>query len=245
METNYSENLFQSIDTLITQRLSEMKFDITLPAKIVGKTENKSKYWVNAEGVKFEAYDLTNSKDKYKIDDLIYVLIPQGDYTKNKIIMGYQIIEGAKKSGNIQNIPDLSTKISFEDFTLYKNSEGNVGEKSSETTTTLPDSAIIGIKYTLSTNLSATDSFIIRIELMQDDSTKGYLTKFAYSFVDKEFLGNFKNSFGNIIYIKNLGQMSETITINKIKLTLLGNFETNSSITFSLKELYWYTENQT
>ena len=237
METNYSENLFQSIDTLISQKLSELKFDITLPAKIVGKTENKSKYWVNAEGVRFEAYDLTKSEGGYQIDDLIYVLIPQGDYTKSKIIMGYQIIEDIKKHSNVQNIPDSSTKISFDIFTLSNNDSESDKDL---TAATISKDSIIGIKYTLNTNLSNTDSFIIRIELIQGDSTK-----FDYSFVDKEFLGNSKNSFGNIIYIKNLEKMSETITINKIKLTLLGNFEANSSITFTLKELYWYTENQT
>ena len=240
METNYSENLFQSIDTLITQRLSEMKFDITLPAKIVGKTENKSKYWVNAEGVKFEAYDLTNSKDKYKIDDLIYVLIPQGDYTKNKIIMGYQIIEGVKKSGNIQNIPE-NLEGPFSSIDLVLHNENNDGRTA---TSTLKDSTVriesqqtIGIKYNLSTNLSAEDSFTIKIELKNQGSTN-----FTYFFTDKDFIGNSKNSFGNILYIKNLEKISSEITIDTISLTLLGNFETDSSIEFKLKDLYWYTQ---
>ena len=57
MSTNYSEQIFQSIDTIISQRLNEVSFDKTEICKIVSIDEKTvGKYLVSNGSLKYEAY---------------------------------------------------------------------------------------------------------------------------------------------------------------------------------------------
>lgn len=89
MGNNISENLFQSIDGIISARINEVSFDRTILCTIVQlpkSNEISSKYWVSNDIIKFQATALDDTV--YKLNDQVYVNIPKGDYSLEKIIIG-------------------------------------------------------------------------------------------------------------------------------------------------------------
>ena len=63
MSTNYSEQIFQSIDTIISQRLNEVSFDKTEICEIVSQDkDNVNKYWVSNGSLKYEAYSIDENR---------------------------------------------------------------------------------------------------------------------------------------------------------------------------------------
>lgn len=88
MNTNYSEQIFQSIDTIISQRLNEVSFDKTEICEIVSQDkDNENKYWVSNGSLKYEAYSIDENR-KYLANQKVYVTIPQGNYDLRKLIIG-------------------------------------------------------------------------------------------------------------------------------------------------------------
>lgn len=88
-----SEQLFQAIDAIVMERIRALKYDKTVIATII---ENNlalyGTYKVTTDdNITFTAYADTS---KYSLKDKVYVRIPEGDYTKQKIITGYYIPEG-------------------------------------------------------------------------------------------------------------------------------------------------------
>lgn len=86
---NYSEQIFQSIDTIISQRLNEVKFDRTIACEIIaGVKDYPNKYWVSDGATKFQAC-VADSSRTYIAGQKVYVLIPNGDYNSaDKVIIG-------------------------------------------------------------------------------------------------------------------------------------------------------------
>lgn len=86
---NYSEQIFQSIDTIISQRLNEVKFDKTITCEIIaGVKDYPNKYWVSDGATKFQAC-VADSSRTYIAGQKVYVLIPNGDYNSaDKVIIG-------------------------------------------------------------------------------------------------------------------------------------------------------------
>ena len=88
MGTNYSEQIFQSIDTIISQRLNEVSFDKTEICEIISIDEKiMNKYLVSNGSLKYEAYSDDEDR-KYLVGSKVYVRIANGDYTLRKIITG-------------------------------------------------------------------------------------------------------------------------------------------------------------
>ena len=88
MSNNYSEQIFQSIDTIISQRLNEVSFDKTEICEIVSQDkDNVNKYWVSNGSLKYEAYSIDENR-KYLANQKVYVTIPQGNYDLRKLIIG-------------------------------------------------------------------------------------------------------------------------------------------------------------
>lgn len=85
---SYSENLFRSIDEILKQRLNEIQFDKTVLCTIVSQDEDdKTKYWVTDGSLRFEAFSDSNNEE-YANKSQVYVLVPEGNYEKRKIILG-------------------------------------------------------------------------------------------------------------------------------------------------------------
>lgn len=92
MINNYSEQLFQSIDNIVSQRLNEVTFDKTEICTITAIDENYvGKYTVSNEaGLTYDAY-ATDEDQRYSENQRIYVTVPNGDYTQRKIIIGHYL----------------------------------------------------------------------------------------------------------------------------------------------------------
>lgn len=84
------ETILKAIDAVVTQRNNELKLDKTVTAivkKNVGIRNNKPLYEVEYEGGRLIA-TAQNSTDSYIPNTSVYVLIPQGNFSNEKIIIG-------------------------------------------------------------------------------------------------------------------------------------------------------------
>lgn len=85
-KTDYAESLLAAIDTIATKRVSSVAFDQTLKCTITDNSSAGSgKYKVTDGSVTFDAYVNDSS---YRVDDQVYVLIPEGDFKQQKMIIG-------------------------------------------------------------------------------------------------------------------------------------------------------------
>ena len=79
------ENLFQAIDIITQERLTNLGYDKTIKATIIDDSKaDKGEYIVSDGSSDFEAC----SNVKYSKGTNVYVIIPQGDYNNTKIIVG-------------------------------------------------------------------------------------------------------------------------------------------------------------
>ena len=78
------ESILNAVNTIVEQRTNELKVDKTIVAvveKNMGTFNKKTLYKVMYEGGFFEAVVL-NSEEVYLPNTSVYVLIPQGDFSK-------------------------------------------------------------------------------------------------------------------------------------------------------------------
>lgn len=80
-----TEQLFEAMDAIITERLRALPYDRTIVATITDNAQAAHyKYRVTTdENIQFDAY---SSITTYTVGTRVYVRIPQGDYTKQKMI---------------------------------------------------------------------------------------------------------------------------------------------------------------
>ena len=83
---DYNEILCQAIDTIISQRISEIGFDKTIICTIIDDSKKGSgEYLVTDGSLTFWA---SCDSDKYRSNHQVYVTIPMGDYSQKKVIVG-------------------------------------------------------------------------------------------------------------------------------------------------------------
>lgn len=86
---DYAEIICQAVDEIVSKKIEGIKFDKTINCIIVDDKEaQQGRYKVSDGSAKFYAYSSTTD---YKIDDAVYVTIPNGDYDNQKIIIGKQV----------------------------------------------------------------------------------------------------------------------------------------------------------
>lgn len=81
----YVENMCQAIDVIVKKAISNLPFNITLTCYIEKEIEVGQKYLVKSLN---ETFKVLSNGTKYEIGDKVYVLVPNNDYTKTKIIIG-------------------------------------------------------------------------------------------------------------------------------------------------------------
>lgn len=84
------ETILKAMDAVVTQRNNELKLDKTITAivkKNVGVRNNRALYEVEYEGGRLTA-TAQNSTDSYIPNTSVYVLVPQGNFSNEKIIIG-------------------------------------------------------------------------------------------------------------------------------------------------------------
>ena len=97
------------------KQTADLAFDKTIECKIVSVEKKASGiYMVQSDEAKFEAY--VSNSNTYYVNDIVYVTIPGGDYTRQKFIVGRKTDENDASS--VYNL-----KFPFDDFIKLKQIE--------------------------------------------------------------------------------------------------------------------------
>ncbi len=85
MDSNLGEVICEAVDTIVSKRLEGLQYNITKFCTIIDTTNSRlGKYVVQEEALQYEAY---SADTNLKVDDYVVVLIPNGDYAEQKLIL--------------------------------------------------------------------------------------------------------------------------------------------------------------
>lgn len=91
---SYQDKLLEAMSIVSSQLISSISYDKTITCTIIDdKDKDKGKYKVTNGDATFDAY---SSDTKLKIDDVVYVTIPEGNYDNQKIIQGKKTSDNEK-----------------------------------------------------------------------------------------------------------------------------------------------------
>lgn len=125
---NISEQLLQAIDIITDQKVAELQFDKTIQAKIYSLVDvDTGEYKVKYNSNIFSAFS-NDIKQNYKIDEPVYVIIPEGNFSARKVITG-SISSQSLSYNQLAALQNSILEISPEFNSLYsynKNSEYGV-----------------------------------------------------------------------------------------------------------------------
>ena len=86
---NIENSICDAIDILVKQAINSANFDKTIQATIINCSEpSTGEYLVKYQDSKFYAY-ASNPDITYNSGALVHLLIPEGDFSKTKYIVGY------------------------------------------------------------------------------------------------------------------------------------------------------------
>lgn len=129
---DYAETLFDAVSVLIDKKIESVKFDETIKAVIVDDNRaDDGIYTVSTGSVKFTAY---STEVEYKNDDPVLVMIPQGNYDNQKIIIGKQADENESPliyKSPFQHIVNLSNNLiqGSKEASFWANDDGFFNEE--------------------------------------------------------------------------------------------------------------------
>lgn len=84
-----NNNMLEAMRIVSSSIANQKKYDVTIQATIVGADENDNTHFiVESDSMRFSAYSQNNDTTHYRIDNIVNVLIPSGDYNNKKIILG-------------------------------------------------------------------------------------------------------------------------------------------------------------
>lgn len=170
--TDYNETWLQAMDILISKRLSEISFDRTISATIEDASRaDEGIYLVSTGNAKFTAYSRDSS---YRVNDTVMVTIPEGDYDKQKMIIGKQVknqndtpISYRSPFQNFINISNNLIKGFSSNFGMYANGQDNAYKWSEGISDFLQSEAWANYQNNKSSLYSSNDS-----KLWQGDTIK-------------------------------------------------------------------------
>lgn len=89
-----NEQICKAVDIIVSKKLESINFDSTIIATIVDNSEAKQYKYICSNGSsQFVAYA---KETNYKINESVYVTIPNNDYNQQKIIIGKYVAKDAK-----------------------------------------------------------------------------------------------------------------------------------------------------
>lgn len=81
------ENLFQAIDIIVGDRLAELNYDKTIKVKVIDDSQSSSGIYTVSDGAtEFQA--ICSPDIVYVKDAIVYVVIPEGNWNNEKLIVG-------------------------------------------------------------------------------------------------------------------------------------------------------------
>ena len=104
MTIDYSKEIIDAVETIVDAKLNQIKFDITEICTIVSKSEeDENIYWVTNGQLTFQAR--SSDGRQYRNGAKVYVTIPQGDYSLEKIIVNADYSTETVSKNYIQTSP--------------------------------------------------------------------------------------------------------------------------------------------
>lgn len=112
------ESLFNTVNTITSYKIDNLEVDKTITGivkKNIGLRNNKPLYQIWYSGGLLEAV-CQNENDLYQPETAVYVLIPQGNFSKEKIIMGLAYAKDATGKNNVNFEKYAKTGINLVSF---------------------------------------------------------------------------------------------------------------------------------
>lgn len=112
LANNYiADSIFGAMDTIVKGAIRDLRYDQTIEAIVISTDKYEDGvYTVRSENASFEAY----SSQRYYVNDTVYVMIPQGDFSKQKFITG-------RKMDQVSTESSFTLKLPFDDFIPLQN----------------------------------------------------------------------------------------------------------------------------
>ena len=114
-----NEQICKAVDIIVSKKLESINFDSTIIATIVDNSEAEQYKYICSNGSsQFVAYA---KETNYKINESVYVTIPNNDYDQQKIIIGKYVAKDAKPyifKQPFETIIDLSGNLIQTDNTI-------------------------------------------------------------------------------------------------------------------------------
>lgn len=113
---DYADIICQAVDEIVTKRLESINYDNTITCSIVDIKDAKTGAYIVTDGsTNFTAYSLST---EYKVNDVVYITVPNNDFTKQKIIIGKQVTKDTTPfifTTPFDTIVDVSTNLINDD----------------------------------------------------------------------------------------------------------------------------------
>ena len=113
---DYADIICQAVDEIVSKRLESINYDNTITCSVVDASKAKTgTYTVTDGSTNFTAYSVST---EYKVNDVVYVTIPNNDFTRQKIIIGKQVTRDTTPfifTTPFDTIVDVSTNLITDD----------------------------------------------------------------------------------------------------------------------------------
>lgn len=112
-----NENIVTAMDILITKRLEQLKYNVTKICTIIDNVyKSLGKYTVQEEVIQYDAY---SENTNLNIGDSVLVMIPNGDYNEQKIILN-KVATDSDLTTSVAYTSPLKSMLSFTDNIIEK-----------------------------------------------------------------------------------------------------------------------------
>lgn len=188
------EQIFQAIDIITDKKVRELKFDKTVEGLVVSDAKAETgEYEVQYQDIRFTAYS-SNNTVKYKKDENVLILIPDGDMSNKKTILSSSKSEG-ERYVDIDDIIADKLGINFVDeeegfeinLSTYVDDQKTFKVKTSQMVTLYPGQKMLWIGADIYSNISTdfNGDYGIEVEcVFADKDNNKYNHTYKLSLVD-------------------------------------------------------------
>lgn len=183
------ENLFQSIDTIVDARIANLPFDQTVQCEIINADDAVNGNYI----VQYQASTFTaiSENKNLKPKEIVYVQIPQGDFTQDKFIINKKVITEVAKSKKkpfstfVKDANLIRESAARIEYNVITSSDGLESRSSMQPIQNFYNNSALlagytrmGIKLSIKSSIAQTmksGNYGVRIQLVGFDQSKTYL----------------------------------------------------------------------